>query len=494
MHSSFFASLLALLLLATFSTARIVGITAPPSIKAGQPFTIILQTENFIQSCSDEYLMMGAHPSTSTTCATCLGTPLAYMDLRTQGHSDTGPGKFSESMTIASAGSYTITAAVTSVISGQVVVSFFETKTNPTQSIPLTDIACVLAWVHSGRKFKTPSFGEQLLILTNHLWGTGDEGWAQITKSHEVDVPEIESKDQGDSESTGVVETTFKVIELGSLLTRYFPVSSKTCVLLRDEYLTAYRDLRAMRDEFPHAGAVVTGQPGIGKTVFLYYLAIALIMEGESSALQVDHQFIYLVDGTVRTLDIKARGIAALTAYKWALADSNANLETPHSAFTSPTAECYVVQKIPPELGRWKGWKKGRNADLFVMKPFDWPEMYFLGTRIEVPPIKPDVLSEVFTLYGASARHCFYLARKEERRADFENRIVPTLKRIPNLAGLVQDMRSLQDTTSDVPPELFAIIPGPTRQIEVRIASHYIAKKIYDVLQSQGDAFDVPFV
>ncbi|KAG8982551.1 hypothetical protein FRB95_009015 [Tulasnella sp. JGI-2019a] len=133
MHSSFFASLLALLLFATFSTAHVVGITAPATVKAGKKFNVIFQTENFIQTYSDEYAMIGAHSSTSTTCDTCLGTPLAYIDLHAQGHSETGPGNnFSESIAIPSPGLYTITAAITSMISGEVGVYFFTTTVKVT--------------------------------------------------------------------------------------------------------------------------------------------------------------------------------------------------------------------------------------------------------------------------------------------------------------------------------------------------------------------------
>ncbi|KAG8982553.1 hypothetical protein FRB94_008082 [Tulasnella sp. JGI-2019a] len=133
MHSSFFTSILALLLFATFSTAHVVGITAPATVKAGKKFNIMFQTENFIQTYSDEYVMIGAHLTTSTTCDTCIGTPLAYIDLHAQGHSDTGPGNnFLESITIPSAGLYNITATITSMISGEIGVYFFWTTVKVT--------------------------------------------------------------------------------------------------------------------------------------------------------------------------------------------------------------------------------------------------------------------------------------------------------------------------------------------------------------------------
>ncbi|KAG8991264.1 hypothetical protein FRB93_002840 [Tulasnella sp. JGI-2019a] len=114
MHSSFFTSLFTLLLLATFSAARIVGIAAPASAKAGKKFTLVFRTEDYIQNFSDEYVIVGARQGTPS-CDTCLGTPLIYTNLHGKIHENTGYGNLSESITIASAGSYTVTAAITSV-------------------------------------------------------------------------------------------------------------------------------------------------------------------------------------------------------------------------------------------------------------------------------------------------------------------------------------------------------------------------------------------
>ncbi|KAG9035737.1 hypothetical protein FRB95_010802 [Tulasnella sp. JGI-2019a] len=128
MHSSSLTSFLALLLLAIFSNARIIGVTAPTNVKAGEGFALILQTAAFIQNFSDEYVIIGAREGTPL-CDTCLGTPLSYTNLHGQGYENTGHGNFSESITIASAGSYTITAAITSVFaaSEEVAVRFFTT-------------------------------------------------------------------------------------------------------------------------------------------------------------------------------------------------------------------------------------------------------------------------------------------------------------------------------------------------------------------------------
>ncbi|KAG8858221.1 hypothetical protein FRB96_005350 [Tulasnella sp. 330] len=129
MSPSAFASFLALVYLISLSAARIVSISAPTSVKAGKKFNVVIGTEDYIQNWSDYFIVFGVRNSSLTPCDTCLGTPLNSYDLFTQGHYNTGSGNFTESLDIKSAGSYTLTAAITSVFgaSEEAAVSFANT-------------------------------------------------------------------------------------------------------------------------------------------------------------------------------------------------------------------------------------------------------------------------------------------------------------------------------------------------------------------------------
>ncbi|KAG9006966.1 hypothetical protein FRB95_010210 [Tulasnella sp. JGI-2019a] len=115
MRPSFFTSFLVLLPLASTSIARVISITAPTNVGAGEAFNLIFKTQTYIQNWSDEFAIVGARLSTFSECDGCLGTIIGKFDLYTQGYENTITGNFSESITIQSPGSYNIIAAVASV-------------------------------------------------------------------------------------------------------------------------------------------------------------------------------------------------------------------------------------------------------------------------------------------------------------------------------------------------------------------------------------------
>ncbi|KAG9004312.1 hypothetical protein FRB94_006804 [Tulasnella sp. JGI-2019a] len=113
MRSSF-STFFALLFFASLSAAHIVGISAPASVKAGKAFNVVFQTESHIINDSDEYAIIGAFQGTSA-CNGCLGMPIGFFDLHPS-HENTGHGSFTESVSIPKAGTYTLTAVITSIV------------------------------------------------------------------------------------------------------------------------------------------------------------------------------------------------------------------------------------------------------------------------------------------------------------------------------------------------------------------------------------------
>ncbi|KAG9023213.1 hypothetical protein FRB95_013406 [Tulasnella sp. JGI-2019a] len=175
-----------------------------------------------------------------------------------------------------------------------------------------------------------------------------------------------------------------------------------------------------------------------------------------------------------------------LQDFPWALSDSDAESIRPPSIFVNYQATCYVVQTTSPHVDRWR-WKKHRGAKLFVMEPFSWSEMYFVGKRIATPSVDLNVLAKMFTLYGSSARLCFDITRDENSRTIWENSIHPTLSDIANLPQVISQLFLMKTTKDDMLSQLFPLHPGPVRQPVVDVATSYIFEKIIDVLESKGD-------
>jgi len=140
-----------------------------------------------------------------------------------------------------------------------------------------------------------------LKALSKSYWGEGDEGWAKIIKFMQIEVPDLEMDfsmpDLSGEGSTSKKLAKIKVINLGPELNGFFMTPSDQ-VLLRDDYPILYSLIKERKLKFPRSGIVVTGQPGIGKTTFLLYLILALIMDGQTFALQWSSHFLYLVTGS----------------------------------------------------------------------------------------------------------------------------------------------------------------------------------------------------
>ncbi|KAF8295669.1 hypothetical protein DL93DRAFT_2091666 [Clavulina sp. PMI_390] len=90
-------------LFATFSPAfaKVVGITAPPTVSPGQTFPVTVETSSYIQNIYDYYMVFGIAPQTFNDSGlhTLLG--LGY-DLVANNEYNTAHGSFNVSITIPS--------------------------------------------------------------------------------------------------------------------------------------------------------------------------------------------------------------------------------------------------------------------------------------------------------------------------------------------------------------------------------------------------------
>ncbi|KAH9048862.1 hypothetical protein EDB84DRAFT_1574436 [Lactarius hengduanensis] len=182
---------------------------------------------------------------------------------------------------------------------------------------------------------------------------------------------------------------------------------SQPVLLVRNEYKVAYPTLRSYKTNPRSGGVVVTGQPGIGKTCFLYYLLLRLLSARETVAFQVNDNFILFQDSGVRifgTTSIYARRIPTGT---WLLTDSCARFEMPCSAFLStPTSDAWIVQTTSPDRGSWAKWHKERTAHMYWMDVFPLNELNALGTILD---LNLKSLRDNYDLWGPSARTCISL-------------------------------------------------------------------------------------
>ncbi|KAF8548541.1 hypothetical protein OG21DRAFT_1500960 [Imleria badia] len=143
-------------------------------------------------------------------------------------------------------------------------------------------------------------------------------------------------------------------------------VRDQVKILVREEYRTALHELET--NDTYHYGAYITGQPGIGKTLFLAYVLVARLGQKRTVAWQ---------DTTGRPFYVLFRDTATFYSLAdptplydhgplWALSDSNAGVQSPAPIFYSPD-DVRTIQTTSPKESRWKEWSKQSGAECYVM-------------------------------------------------------------------------------------------------------------------------------
>ncbi|KZV66105.1 hypothetical protein PENSPDRAFT_689291 [Peniophora sp. CONT] len=144
------------------------------------------------------------------------------------------------------------------------------------------------------------------------------------------------------------------------------PYALRADVVILKEYKTLLAALTATTGSLgmERKSAVVTGQPGIGKTTFLLFLLIDRLQQREPTALQLHSRYYLIFDEqgvTANKLDDADNRLKQC----WALVDSNSQVVSPCGSFLDKALR--VIQTTSPKVERWKEWRKQARAELYVM-------------------------------------------------------------------------------------------------------------------------------
>ncbi|KAI9441165.1 hypothetical protein BJY52DRAFT_502931 [Lactarius psammicola] len=198
----------------------------------------------------------------------------------------------------------------------------------------------------------------------------------------------------------------------GMLMLRY---REPRGLLVRPEYDVALGMLdegfKTAKD-WNRGGVVVTGQPGIGKSCFLYYLLLRSLSAMRPVALELPRQIIIFQDNGVYSLPLTADP-NRFPEGTWALSDSNVITKRPCNAFLEAAGcqRAWIIQTTSPLEVRWKEWSKEHNADVFVMKYFSIDEITALSKLFGLDVGK---IQRLYERWGPSARTCVKLLKGGE--------------------------------------------------------------------------------
>ncbi|KAF9497909.1 hypothetical protein BDN71DRAFT_1494344 [Pleurotus eryngii] len=138
---------------------------------------------------------------------------------------------------------------------------------------------------------------------------------------------------------------------------------------IREHHVRLYEHLCERATHMRCGGVVLSGQPGTGKTYFLFFLLLKKLAKGEPVIFSPDRrQVLYFASGGVQwNKDITPFDLGPLIPKSpldrtWALinSDEGDRLSPPTALVKAPM---FSVQATSPRTSRYKDWVKQRNAD-----------------------------------------------------------------------------------------------------------------------------------
>ncbi|KZT03447.1 uncharacterized protein LAESUDRAFT_762019 [Laetiporus sulphureus 93-53] len=198
-------------------------------------------------------------------------------------------------------------------------------------------------------------------------------------------------------------------------------------MLVREEYEEALQHVDLRYASHPSGGVLITGHPGIGKSLFLQYVLVMRILQGEPILYQHQPDCVYLFHGkgvfrlpTDRLEAVSRAAQLEQFSDAFALVDVSGELEEPAKNLLSQRSPFFLIAAVPPRTGE-RPWMRMRNMKRFVMKPWSWVEI-FIGNTLQRRQLSEAVLFDIFTKFGPVPRVCYQFAEGPLLDEDMEDR------------------------------------------------------------------------
>ncbi|KDQ20868.1 hypothetical protein BOTBODRAFT_183582 [Botryobasidium botryosum FD-172 SS1] len=193
-------------------------------------------------------------------------------------------------------------------------------------------------------------------------------------------------------------------------------------MLIREEYELMYKYLcyhleQAREDE--NAGppaAVVTGQPGIGKSMWIWYALWRRCTQKEPT-------FVHWEDGKALLFSEEGVHIVALEMYRvaepqvpWALIDADRTWQGPPASYFTAA---YTIYVSAPTRSNWSRASRLTNLAEFIMNP--WSKAEILQIAPYYKNVNLSQLHHIFDTYGPTPRLCFQISRAPGQLAAYKH-------------------------------------------------------------------------
>ncbi|KAK7683592.1 hypothetical protein QCA50_013430 [Cerrena zonata] len=160
------------------------------------------------------------------------------------------------------------------------------------------------------------------------------------------------------------------------------------CFIVLKSYRTLYHRVVRLQRAMPTGGVVITGQPGIGKTTWLWFMLICFIAEGKVVAFYLDGTMYLFRHGHVyRALPNLGGTLSDFVESSqdtiWCLIGSDLQIIPPPAHLVSQgVSKIFPIQASPPDYRRYKEWIDRRGGIVLGM-PLWTEEELMAGFRLQ---------------------------------------------------------------------------------------------------------------
>ncbi|KAF8330657.1 hypothetical protein F5887DRAFT_1178530 [Amanita rubescens] len=232
-------------------------------------------------------------------------------------------------------------------------------------------------------------------------------------------------------------------------------------LLVRNEYLLAYDHIASNTLKNPttkrlRSATLVTGQPGIGKTLFLFYVLARRLHERKPVAFQIspDEFALFGQDGV--SLHPAGRGPGCVPEDTWALSDSDPpGVQTGLCiAFLQPAF--HVIHTSSPSSSRWKNWVKRLGADKYIMDVWSLGELQTLLALNNLDFVEG---KDLFEKYGPSPRIIIYILTGRIKKDRYESEVNTAAAKLAGEFSVVFPQLENLDSSAEISSKIFTVKP-----------------------------------
>ncbi|KAH9043513.1 hypothetical protein EDB83DRAFT_2407406 [Lactarius deliciosus] len=186
-------------------------------------------------------------------------------------------------------------------------------------------------------------------------------------------------------------------------------------LLVRKEYIRLYKYckkyLGSYRDEPMPPSVVITGQPGIGKSVWITYALCQRLTEGEPVIWYSDTRRYLFVDEGVFEVPPDYPSSMFKTRI-WTFIDADDSNDGIPDYFAPHRTKHLIILSSSPESSRWKLLTKTTQCSIAIMDPWTREEISQAAVTRGLTASDPRI-DEMYHQYGPTPRICLDFLRNE---------------------------------------------------------------------------------